>query len=157
MARPTTGVFFNSTSPAPPTGQMNIVFQTDGAQPSQSITAYMPLAIPDVPGTAGTAGALKPDGITTFMDPDGTLHALGSGGPGGGPRQRDVLSPLIDGSLQDFPLTFAPAAGSEDVVLNGAILNPDGSMYTITGSTLHMASPPVVSPSPDFLWVTYTH
>lgn len=36
-----------------------------------------------LPPAAGLIGAVKPDGTTTTVDPDGTIHAIGGGGGGG--------------------------------------------------------------------------
>lgn len=44
MSAPTTSIFLNSTTPAPPTGKQNVVFQSDGATPEQSISAYVDAA-----------------------------------------------------------------------------------------------------------------
>jgi hypothetical protein len=81
MAPPTTGVYFNTTTPASPPGNQNVTFQSDGAQPEQSITAFPQLA---VAGASGKVGVVKPDGTSITLDADGTIHAVVTGGGGGG-------------------------------------------------------------------------
>lgn len=75
MPQPTTAIFLNKTTPAPPSGQQNIVFQTDGGTPQQKVTGVVPLA------TDSLAGAVKPDGITCQVDGTGKLTV--NGGVGG--------------------------------------------------------------------------
>lgn len=55
MANPTTAIFLNSQTPAPPTNEQNVKFQSDGAQPQQSVTAYDPLMVGDT-GSGGKSG-----------------------------------------------------------------------------------------------------
>jgi hypothetical protein len=49
------GIIFNSDTPAASDGCYNIIFQTDGADPQQSISAFDPLMIGDA-GSGGFAG-----------------------------------------------------------------------------------------------------
>lgn len=76
MAAPTTSVFLNKTTPAAPTGQQNVVFQTDGGTPSQDITAYDQVMVGDT-GSGGLAGNVPapPSGSAAagkFLKADGT-------------------------------------------------------------------------------------
>jgi hypothetical protein len=81
MAQPTTAVFFSGSDPAPPPGLQNTTPQSDGGQPVQKISSFMPLAIP---GADGAAGAVKPDGTSITQDQDGTIHAVATSSSGTG-------------------------------------------------------------------------
>jgi hypothetical protein len=83
MAAPTTSDFLNQTTPAAPSGDQNVVFQTDGGTPSQQITAYPKRA------TASLFGTVKPDG-TSITISGGVISASGGGGGG---FAGDILSP----------------------------------------------------------------
>jgi hypothetical protein len=55
MSTPTTGIKFNKTTPAAPTGLQNVVFQSDNGIPQQQVTAYDPVMVGDT-GAGGVAG-----------------------------------------------------------------------------------------------------
>lgn len=55
MSVPTTSIKLNQTTPAPPSGEQNVVFQSDNGSPQQQITAYDPLLVGDT-GSGGKAG-----------------------------------------------------------------------------------------------------
>ncbi|HTF65939.1 MAG TPA: hypothetical protein VK638_24945 [Edaphobacter sp.] len=157
MPQPTTGIFLNQSNPAATGGDQTVIFQTDNAQPQQSVTAVPKRATLDLFGT------VKPDGTTLQIGPDGTLFAVaGSGGGGGGGGTtgttlvREDLTSFIDGSTQDFPLSFTPTGGVDIVFYNGVGLYPYDSSYSILGSTLHLNFAPVVSPVQDRLWILYS-
>ena len=70
MANPTTSIFLNQTTPAATTGDQNVVFQSDGSTPLQSITAYPQKA------TSSLRGTVKPDGTTITVDGSGVISAV---------------------------------------------------------------------------------
>ena len=79
MPAPTTALRFNSTTPAPPTGQQNVTFQSDGGTPQQQITAYDPVMVGDT-GFGGTTGnvpapAAGDAAAAKFLKADGTWTA----------------------------------------------------------------------------------
>lgn len=61
MPAPTTSEFWNQTNPAAATGDQNIVIQSDGATPEQSLTAYPKRMVGDT-GSGGKAGTVPPPG-----------------------------------------------------------------------------------------------
>ena len=69
MALPTTSLLLSKTTPAAPAGQQNVVFQSDGATPQQSVSA-------NVPNSGGTA--VKTAGYTAVAGDNGTLLAFNS-------------------------------------------------------------------------------
>jgi len=156
MAQPTTGIFLNQSNPPATGGDQTVIFQTDNATPEQSVTAVPKRATLDLFGT------VKPDGTTLQIGPDGTLFAVASGDGGGGGGTtgttlvREDLTSFIDGSTQDFPLSFTPTGGVDIVFYNGVGLYPYDSSYSILGSTLHLNFAPVVSPVQDKLWILYS-
>jgi hypothetical protein len=82
MAEPTTGIYLNQTTPAAATGDQNIVFQTDGSTPQQSITAYPKRMVGDS-GSGGKAGTVPPPaaGDTAagkFLKADGSWAPAGT-------------------------------------------------------------------------------
>lgn len=76
MPAPTTSIYLNSSDPAPPTGNQNVMPQSDGATPQQSVTFYPQPATPDL------LGVIVPDGVTITVDGSGKLTAVGTGGGG---------------------------------------------------------------------------
>ena len=89
MSAPTTSILLNKTTPAAPSGQQNVVFQSDGATPQQSISAYDQLMVGDT-GSGGKAGnvpapAAGDAAAGKFLKADGTFAVPpGSGTPGSG-------------------------------------------------------------------------
>lgn len=75
MSQPTTAIQLNKTTPAPPSGQQNVVFQSDGGVPQQKISASMPVA------TDSLAGTVYPDGATCEVDGTGKLTVTGLATP----------------------------------------------------------------------------
>lgn len=84
MAQPTTAMQLNSQTPAAPSGNQNVKFQSDGQTPMQSVSAYVPAA------TTGTLGSVRPDGTTITISDTGVISAaaansdsvsFGSGSP----------------------------------------------------------------------------
>jgi|GEM_PF-2904777 len=73
MSAPTTGEFLNQTTPAAPTGDQTVIFQSDGATPLQSITAVPKRA------TGSLMGTVRPDG-TTIVIAGGVITAVAAGG-----------------------------------------------------------------------------
>jgi len=76
MAQPTNGLNLNADTPTPPSGSSNVVFQSDGAAPMASISAFDPLMIGDS-GAGGYSGNVPAPGIGDaaagmFLRADGT-------------------------------------------------------------------------------------
>lgn len=151
MAQPTTAVLFSGSDPAAPPGLQNTIPQSDGGQPAQLVSQYMPLAIP---GDGGAAGSVKPDGISITQDLDGTIHSVataGGGGTGGGVGAAGlVLTPVHpsgarDGSNTQFTLPAPPVANTFGIAfLNGVQLEALGAsaQYAVQGTQFTMALPP---------------
>ncbi|GGA79537.1 hypothetical protein GCM10011507_33460 [Edaphobacter acidisoli] len=82
MSEPTTAILLNRTAPAAPTGDQNVVFQSDDATPQQSISAYPKRMVGDS-GSGGTAGTVPPPGsgdaaAGKFLKADGTWEVPSS-------------------------------------------------------------------------------
>lgn len=71
-----TSINLNGTTPAAPSGEVNVVFQNDSSSPIANISAYMPVM------TATVAGAVPtpPNSTSKFLRGDGTWAAAGGGG-----------------------------------------------------------------------------
>src|SRR5882724_3814931 len=80
MPPPTTAIGFSATQPSAPPGLQNTVPQSDGAQPFQRESSYMP------PATDSLAGAVRPDNVGLQVDVNGVMSLIvpGSGTPGTG-------------------------------------------------------------------------
>jgi hypothetical protein len=155
MPLPTTSLYFNSTSPPAPDGDQNLVFQSDGLRPLQSISAYLPVA------TDVLRGVVKPDGLTIDVAPDGTLSVIrgGTGGTGGGGGTGGYVfvqpDGVIDGSNTAFTLPAPALEGtSYFIVRSGIIQNPFGppAEATLDGTNITMQNPPTVD---DWLGLWY--
>lgn len=75
MSQPTTGIGFSPTTPAAPSGDQNVIPQSDNAQPLQKVSYYPQKA------TASLRGTVKPDGTTTTVDGSGVMSAVQPSGP----------------------------------------------------------------------------
>ena len=124
MANPTTGIRFNSVTPAAPSGDQNISFQSDGGTPQQQITGY--------PRTATTSlrGVVKPDGTTITVASDGTISAVGGGG-GGSFAVTDGPN-TFEGGLQTI-VTESPS--SVGLVVEGSAGSTPGSFVQTANGT----------------------
>lgn len=161
MPPPTTAVIFTSSTPAAPPGLQNTVPQSDGAQPFQRESSYMPLA---VAGPGGAAGAVKPDGTSITQDPDGTIHAVVTGGSGGGTGGGGasasggfevvvVPSGAKDGSNTQYTLPAPVLAGTAPkYVRNGVVQRQLGTKaeFAVQGTTLTTTTP--LQPDPNGDW-----
>jgi hypothetical protein len=83
MPNPTVGIGLSGSIPAAPSGDQDVVFQSDNGAPLQKVSAYPRTA------TASLRGVVKPDGTTTQVDASGNMTAktmvgdTGSGGAAG--------------------------------------------------------------------------
>jgi hypothetical protein len=117
MSLPTTGIRLNSTSPNPPAGEQNIVFQSDGATPQQSVTGTDPVMVGDT-GSGGLAGNVPapPAGAGTAH---WVLKADGTWGPpmtsGSGSTHSE---PLTDGN-GNFCFAATLTKGGDIIVVVG--------------------------------------
>jgi hypothetical protein len=120
MSEPTTGVYFNSTDPAAPANNQNVVPQTDGATPLQSITFAPQAATPDL------LGVVKPDNITTSVAADGTLSANTGKGSLTNPMTGEIDIDCPNPTTRGLVIRGAAAPGASQIVQ---------SAYTTTGGT----------------------
>jgi hypothetical protein len=87
VSQPTTAIKLNSTTPAAPSGQVNVQFQSDNGSPQQSVSASIPILVGDA-GSGGTAGLVPapPAGSAAagkFLSANGTFEVPAGGGEGG--------------------------------------------------------------------------
>jgi hypothetical protein len=85
MPAPTTSEYWNQTTPAAPTGDQNVVIQSDGATPQQQLTAYPKRMVGDT-GSGGKAGTVPPPAAGDaaagkFLKADGTFAVPPSSSP----------------------------------------------------------------------------
>jgi hypothetical protein len=160
MAFPTTADYLNSTVPAAPPGDQNVTFQSDGAQPEQSITAFPKQA------TTALRGTVKPDGTSITIDPDGTIHAVVTGGTGGGGGGGTVSASggfevvvvpggAKDGSNTQYTLPAPVLAGTAPkYVRNGVVQRQLGTKaeFAVQGATLTVAPSPITQPLQSTDW-----
>lgn len=133
MAAPTTSDYLNQTTPAAPSGDQNIVFQTDGATPEQSITGYVKTA------TASLRGVVKPDGTTTSVDGSGNLSAKAMVGDSGSGGSAGIIPAPPSGS----------AAAGKFLKADGTYAVPPGlATGTVTSVALTVPAHQSVSGSP---------
>lgn len=132
MPTPTTAIRLSNSTPAPPTNQQDIVFQSDDGIPQQTISAYDPVMMGDT-GSGGTAGnvpapASGAAAAGKFLKADGTWEVPpGTAAPGMANPMTTVGDLIIGGTVTGG--TAAPTrlgAGSSGDVLtsNGAGLAP---------------------------------
>jgi hypothetical protein len=86
MSAPTTSIKLSKTIPTAPTGQQNIVFQSDNESPQQSVSASDPAFVGDS-GSGGLAGNVPapPAGSAAsgmFLSASGTFEVPSGGGGG---------------------------------------------------------------------------
>jgi hypothetical protein len=156
MPPPTTAIYLNSTTPASPPGNQNVTFQSDGAQPEQSITAYPQLA------TATLMGVGMPDGLTlqvvngvwsVIAPGTGTGGGTGGGSASGGALVVVVPSGAKDGTNTQFTLPAPVLAGNVPIYFrNGAAQRQLGlkAEFGVQGTTLTTTTP--LQPDPNGDW-----
>jgi len=112
MSQPTTGIYLNKTTPAAPSGEQNVVFQSDNGTPQQRVTAYDPVMVGDT-GSGGQAGNVPapPAGSAAahqFLRADGTWASPGAGGGG-------LAAPVLlqTGTPTTYGLAIEAAAGTQ--------------------------------------------
>jgi hypothetical protein len=125
MSAPTTSIKFSGSAPAAPAGNQNVIPQSDGGTPQQSVSFYPQQA------TALALGVVKPDGITTTVAADGTLTSVAavdyeSGEATAGSNQNQV----VFGSI--------PIPGSVDLYQYGVLVSPD--LYFVSGNIATLLS-----------------
>jgi hypothetical protein len=150
MPPPTTAIYLNSTTPAAPPGNQNITFQSDGGQPSQSVTAFPQIAVTPSTGVAGLLGVGMPDGTTLQANAAGVWSVINPGTGGGTTATGLVLTPVHpsgakDGSNTQFTLPAPPVANTFGIAfLDGVQLEVLGAsaQYAVQGTQFTMALPP---------------
>ena len=112
MSQPTTGIYLNKTTPAAPSGEQNVVFQSDNGTPQQRVTAYDPVMVGDT-GSGGQAGNVPapPAGSAAahqFLRADGTWASPGAGGGG-------LAAPVVlqTGTPTTYGLAIEAAEGTQ--------------------------------------------
>lgn len=92
------------------------------------------------------------DNSVSLLDAAAFRTAIGAAG--GTEVKRETPSGTVNGSNTAFVLANTPIAGTEEVFLNGSLLDAGGGNdYTISGATITMASAPL---SGDKIRVNYT-
>jgi hypothetical protein len=134
MSSPTTALKLNKTTPAAPTGQQNVVFQSDGGTPQQMVTAYDQIMIGDT-GSGGSAGnvpapAAGDAASGKFLKADGTFQVPA----GGGGSVITTEGDLIVGGSGGTPQRLAAGSAGQVLSTNGATALP--SWITPSGSGL---------------------
>ena len=129
----------NSTTPAAPTGSVNVTFQSDGATPMVSVSAYDPIMVGDT-GSGGVSGnvpapAAGDAASGMYLSAAGTW-AIPAGGGGGGGSSTDSVSVnvstthswgLITPAVSSFMVINSPYGGT--IELNA--MAPTGSRFGI--------------------------
>jgi hypothetical protein len=134
-AFPRSFIFKNGT-----TGGHNLIVQVTGA-PGATVTL------------AASAGLVQ-------MYSDGTnVTQLTSGGGGGGGAalfaDEETPTGSVNGSNTAFTLAFAPSPGASlQLFLNGQLLKPGGTDYTLSGANITMVNAPATG---DVLLAWYRH
>jgi hypothetical protein len=123
MANPTTSIFLNQATPAAPSGDQNVVFQSDNAFPQQSVTAYPKRMVGDT-GSGGSAGTVPPPAAGDaaagkFLKADGTWAVPAGGGGGGGGGGTPVIrgSGLQASSASSYTVTWPTGTLAGDLAL----------------------------------------
>jgi hypothetical protein len=130
----------------------------------------MPLAVPATPGVAGQAGTVIPDGTSITQDPDGTIHAVVTGGTGGGGGggtvsasggfEVDVVpSGAKDGSNTQYTLPAPVLAGTAPkYVRNGVVQRQLGTKaeFAVQGTQLTVLNPLLADDWHEFYYVQGT-
>lgn len=163
MSQPTTGVYFNQTTPAPPPGNQNITFQSDGAVPQQSITACPQIA------TDALVGVVKPDGVTLQVDETGEMSVINPGTSGGGGTGGETVTgaaPVVvvpqgarDGSNTQFTIPAPVLAGSNGTLYrNGVAQRQLGTSaeFAVQGTQITTLYPPLSTDWLEFYYVQGT-
>lgn len=98
---------------------------------------------------------INADNSIDFLDAAAFRTAIGVSG--GTEVKRETPSGTINGSNVTFTLANTPIAGSEEVFVNGSLLDAgSGNDYTISGDTITFATAPIGGGSPDKIRVNYT-
>jgi hypothetical protein len=123
MSLPTTGIRLNKTTPAPPTDQQNIVFQSDGATPQQDVSGYDPIMVGDT-GSGGKAGnvpapAAGDAAAGKFLKADGTYQVPPGGGGGGGGGSSNTHSESLTDGNANFIFAATLSKGGDIITVVG--------------------------------------
>lgn len=172
MSDPTTSIFLSASTPAAPSGQQDIVFQSDGSTPQQKVSAYDPVMVGDT-GSGGNAGNVPAPAVgdaaagkflhangqfelppltVAFIVPDGstgTNIALQDAAPrAGSVKQCVVTVTASDGAVA---LTFKIKQNGTDVfsadpsIAAGAAAGSKSTFTTLTSVPLAVAAGDVFS------------
>lgn len=150
MPAPTTGLFLNQTTPAAADGDQNVIFQSDGGTPEQSVSAYPRRALKG-DGNVYTLGTTRPDGVTLDIQEDGTMFVIdNSSEDGSSSSSADngficvAPSGAKDGSNTIYTLPAPVAHGTTYfLVRNGVKQRQLGSKaeFTVDGAQITTATP----------------
>lgn len=150
-----TTVNLNATTPAPTSGQQNVVFADDSGTPTVNISATDPLMVGDT-GSGGTAGnaPAPPSGSAAagkFLKADGTWAVPGGSGIGTFAQEVVTMSGT-SGTLANTPVS----GGLFALYRNGILMIPTGSgvqSYSISGASITLS----VTAGGDAFYALYYH
>jgi hypothetical protein len=146
MSQPTTSLRFNATTPAAPSGQQNVKFQSDGGSIQQQITAYDPIMVGDS-GSGGTGGNVPAPGAGDaaagkFLSAAGDWE-VPSGGGGSSPITTE--GDIIVGGSGGTPQRLAAGTAGEFLQTGGPGALPawvpggGGSWSSLTDPTANLS------------------
>ena len=147
----------SNTTPAAPSGTVNVEWQDDGGAPVVNVSAYVPAMVGDT-GSGGTAGLAPapPAGSAAagkFLKADGSF-AVPPGSGSGTFTPEAVTFSGTSGTLANTPL-----AGSFFALFrNGVLMTTTGSVaiqtYSITGAAITLS---VAAGTGDNFYALYYH
>ncbi|MFZ0662537.1 MAG: hypothetical protein WAM66_07595 [Acidobacteriaceae bacterium] len=167
MSEPTTSIFLSASTPAAPTGQQDVVFQSDGGAPQQKVSAYDPVMVGDS-GSGGKAGNVPAPAagdaaagkflhaggafdllpmVVRFVIPDGSVGtdiALNDAADRVGSVSKCTV--IVTASDAAVALTFAIKKNGSDVfsadptIAAGAAAGSVSTFTTLTASPLAIAA-----------------
>jgi len=123
MPAPTTSIRLSSTTPAAPSGNQNVVPQSDGGTPQAAISFY------PQPATNSLLGVVRPDGSTITVDDEGVISAVGGGGGGG-----SGSAVLYVDSTEIAPL------GGPELQINGTDTASQSKLNLVAGSNVTLSA-----------------
>ena len=105
--------------------------------------------------TIDSVGVVKPDGTTTTIDSDGTIHAIGGGGGTGGTTDYNALDnkPQIEGNTLTGNKTADDLGLMSKTAINSALANKADKSTTYTKTEVNSAISTAISGKADTSYV----
>ena len=105
--------------------------------------------------TIDSVGVVKPDGTTTTIDSDGTIHAIGGGGGTGGTTDYNALEnkPQIEGNTLTGNKTADDLGLMSKTAINSALANKADKSTTYTKTEVNSAISTAISGKADISYV----